>query len=145
MTATPSAAAAEPQHALTIPRIALHFLALGLMAYFLASHLNETWPKWGYRELLLAVVVAIQAGLYLKRWFFAPLDTCAPRWWYIYFAGSLACCFAESLIARPFYWLVALYVGQMCAILAPRISIVASIVAIIGIQFTAYGPTRLAN
>ena len=145
MTATSSAAAAEPQHALTIPRVALHFLALGLMAYFLTSHLYWTRPKWGYPELLLAVVVAMQAGLYLKRWFFAPLDGCSPGAWYIYFAGSLACCFAESLIARPFYWLVALYVGQMCAILTPRISIGASVVAIIGIQFTAFGPTRLAN
>ena len=145
MTRTPSAAAAEPQHALTIPRVALHFLALGLMAYFLTSHLYGTWPKWGYPELLLAVVVAIQAGLYLNQWFFAPLDACSPGSWYIYFAGSLACCFPESLVARPFYWLVALYVGQMCAILTPRISIGASIVAIIGIQFTAYGPTRLAN
>lgn len=143
MNANPPAAA-EPKHALVIPRIALHFLALGLMAYFLGKRLYWTWPNWGPRELLLSVLIAIQVGLYLKRWFFTPLEV-SPRWWHIYFAGSLACCFPESLIAPYFSWLAGLYVGQMCAILSPRVSVAASILALTGIELTAYGPTRLTD
>jgi len=144
MKSNPHAAAAEPQYALAIPRITLHFLVLGLLAYFLAAHIYWIWPNWSYREFLLLVLVAIQARLYLKRWLFMPLDD-RPREWCVYFTGSLACCFLESLIARPFYWLAAVYIGQMCAILTPRLSIPSSILALAIIQFTAYGPSRLAQ
>ncbi|HTS16482.1 MAG TPA: sensor histidine kinase [Verrucomicrobiae bacterium] len=144
MNANPRAAAAEPECALSIPRITVHFLLFGLIAYFLASYLYSIWPNWGYQQVLLCLLAGIQAGLYLKRWMFTPMED-SPQWWYIYFAGSLACCFLESFIARPFYWLAAVYIGQMCAILAPAISIPVSLLSLTIVQFTAYGPSRLAN
>ncbi|HVM62006.1 MAG TPA: sensor histidine kinase [Verrucomicrobiae bacterium] len=144
MNSNPSARSPDARRALNFPRAGVHLIALVMLADFLGSRLYDTWPNWSAREYLLIVLGAIQLGLYVKRWVLVPLDA-SPRWWHIYFAGSLACCFVESLIARPFYWLAALYIGQMCAILTPAVSIPASLLALAIVQFTAYGPSRLAN
>jgi len=119
-------------------------MTLGLLAYFLGARLCGTWPNWGRSELLLVILAAIQTGLYLKRWVFTPLDA-SPRWWHIYFVGSLTCCVPESLIAPYFSWLGGLYVGQMCAILSPAISIPASVLALAINEFAAFGQAQLAS
>jgi len=134
----------EVKRLLAGPQIALHLLTLGLLTFFLGERLYGSWPDWGRRELLLVILTAIQAGLYLKRWVFARLDA-SPRWWHIYFAGSLACCVPESLIAPYFSWLAALYVGQMCAILSPSVSVPSSILALTVIEFAAFGWAQLAS
>ena len=144
MNPSPSAPLPEAKQMLTIPRLGLHLMTFGLLAYFLGSRLYYAWPNWGSSELLLLVLVAIQAGLYLKSWVLGPLDA-SPGWWQVYFAGSLLCCFGESLTAPYFSWLAALYTGQMCAILSPRVSIVASVLALSGIELAAFGPTQLAH
>jgi signal transduction histidine kinase len=144
MNFAPSAPLPEAKHALTIPRLGLHLLTFGLLAYFLSARLYYAWPNWGSPELLLFVLVAIQAGLYLKSWVFGP-GYASPGLWRLYFAGSLSCCFCESLIAPYFSWLAALYTGQMCAILSPRVSIVASVLALTGIELAAFGSTQLAH
>jgi len=88
--------------------------------------------------------VAIQVGLYLKRCAFISRDG-SPQSWHIYFFGSLACCIPESLIAPYFSWMAGLYVGQMCAILTPSVSVPSSILALTVIEFAAFGPAQLAR
>jgi len=144
MNSNSSAPLPEAKHALTIPRLGLHVMTFGLLAYFLGSRLHYAWPNWGSSDLLLVVLVAIQAGLYLKCWVFSPPDD-SPGWWQVYFAGSFFCCFCESLTSSYFSWLAALYTGQMCAILSPRVSIIASILALTVIEFAAFGSTQLAH
>ncbi len=139
-----SAPTPEVKRLLAGPQIALHIMTLGLLAYFLGQSLYNNWPNCDRGELLLVVLAAIQTGLYLKRWAFTPLDA-SPRWWHIYFVGSLACCVPESLIAPYFSWLAGLYVGQMCAILSPSISVPASILALTAIEFAAFGRAQLAS
>ncbi|MGD1019544.1 MAG: sensor histidine kinase [Verrucomicrobiia bacterium] len=134
----------EVKRLLAGPQIAVHVLVLGLLAYFLGLSLYKSWPEWGHRELLLVILAAIQTGLYLKRCVFTPRDA-SPRWWYIYFVGSLACCVPESLIAPHFSWLAAPYVAQMCSILSPGVSVPASILALTGIEFAAFGWAHLAS
>lgn len=134
----------EVKRLLAGPRIGLHILILGLLAYFLGVRLCRSWPDWGYRELLLVILAAIQAGLYLKRCVLAAYDA-SPRAWRIYFIGSLACCFPESLIAPYFSWLAAPYVAQMCAILSPIVCVPSSILALIAIEFAAFGRAQLAS
>jgi signal transduction histidine kinase len=144
MNANPITGTCEAKAPLAAPKIALHFLTLVLLGYFLVTRLHWTWPNWGPRELLLVILVVIQAGLYLQRWFFTPLDV-SPGWWHIYFAGSAVCCFLESLQAPYFSWMAAFYVGQMCAILLPRVSIPASVLVVAGTQFAAYSGGQLAT
>jgi signal transduction histidine kinase len=115
-----------------------------LLAYFLGQSLYWSWPNWDRRELLLVILAAIQAGLYLKRCAFACRDV-SLRWWQIYFVGSLACCIPESLIAAYFSWMAGLYVGQMCAILTPIVSVPSSILALSVIEVAAFGPAQLAR
>ena len=134
----------EVKRLLSGPHIALHIMALGLLAYFLGENLYWSWPNWNRRQLLLLILVAVQTGLYLKRWVFTPKDV-SPRWWHIYFVGSLACCVPESLIAPYFSWLAGLYVGQMCAVLTPGISILSSILALSIIEVAAFGRVQLAS
>ena len=134
----------EVKRLLAGPQIALHFMTLGLLAYFLGQSLYDNWPNWDRRELLLLILAAIQAGLYLKRWVFTARDA-SPRWWYIYFVGSLACCVPESLIAPYFSWLAGIYLGQMCAILSPGFSVPTSILALTVIEFAAFGQAQLAR
>ncbi|MGD0061427.1 MAG: sensor histidine kinase [Verrucomicrobiia bacterium] len=134
----------EVKRLLAGPHIALHVMTLGLLAYFLGQSLYDNWPNWDHRELLLLVLAAIQTGLYLKRWVFTPLDA-SPRWWYMYFFGSLACCVPESLFAPYFSWMAGLYVGQMCAFLTPSYSVPSSILALTIIEFAAFGQAQLAR
>jgi len=115
-----------------------------LLAYFLGQSLYSSWPNWDRRELLLVILAAIQAWLYLRCWVFARSGASA-RWWPIYFFGSLTCCIPESLIAPYFSWLAGLYVGQMCAILAPGVSVPSSILALTVIEFAAFGRAQLAS
>jgi signal transduction histidine kinase len=134
----------EVKRLLAGPQIGVHVLVLGLLAYFLGLSLYKSWPDWGHRELLLVILAAIQTGLYLKRCVFTPRDT-SPRWWHIYFVGSLACCFPETLIAPYFEWVAVPYVAQMCSILSPSVSVPASILALTVIEFAAFGWAHLAS
>jgi len=134
----------EMRRLLAGPQIALHIMTLGLLAYFLGQSLYGSWPNWARRELLLVILAAIQTWLYLIRCVFTPRDA-SHRWWYMYFVGSLACCVPESLVAPYFSWLAGLYVGQMCAILSPSISVPASILALTAIEFAAFGRAQLAS
>ncbi len=149
MNSNPGLPVAEPTPALAKSQmnqflVLFHILTVGTLSWFLGAMLYWNWPHWGRRELALTLLLAIQAALYLKRFILTPLHL-SLRWWFIYFAGGLICCFLETLMAPEFAWLAAFFIAPMCGMVPARIAAPITIAALAGLEFTAFGWTRLAE
>jgi signal transduction histidine kinase len=116
-------------------------LALGLFFRF-----RRADGGFGWADAALIGLVAIQVPLYV--WCFAiPTfnDRWLPlRWWWAYYAASVAIVFAESRIEHAYEWVIICYLGQVCA-LPLRVSVPVTIAVLVGFLLNKFGWSNLAG
>ncbi len=101
-------------------------LSNGILLGLLGMALQDTYPDWGVREIILVGLVGCQAALYMVT-FVRPHRWPLSWWWLtVYFAGGLGLWILEWQLAEVFLYLHLVYLGQMFIILPPRVSIPSS-------------------
>lgn len=82
---------------------------------------------WTWKDIVLTVLVTIQAALYVLFFVFLWKPPTELRWWAAYFVVSFGIWLAEWQIESALQWTAWAYLGQMFGVLRPAISVPAAI------------------
>jgi signal transduction histidine kinase len=100
-----------------------HTVSLGLPALALGLALWYTRTGWGWSQATLVALVSLQVAIYLRTFVLRhpwPL----PWWWLTgYFVGNLSLWLLESSLDAHFSMVYGIYMGQMYALLPPRLAV----------------------
>ncbi len=112
-----------PGRTFKIFMVFFHVSLVGGLAGALAVTAWQTRADLGWRQAVLAGLVAAQIALYL--WSFAFLDRRPlPGWWYpVYFLVNLGIWVGEKALSPFFGWVICYFFAQLLAALPPRRSL----------------------
>jgi signal transduction histidine kinase len=120
-----------------------------VLAYVLCSgfghHLDAGGLLSPRRAGVLALLVLIQAGLYLRTFIRSQKGFNSWRGWIGYFVASLLIWMVEVRLDNRFEWLVGAYTGQILGVLPPKASVPSAIVIIGGYLAYRLGWENLAH
>jgi signal transduction histidine kinase len=120
------------------------FFVVGLaVTWTLAVCYRPDVPLW--RAGALAMLVLVQAGLYLRTFIRSQQGFNSWGEWTGYFAASLVIWMVEVYLDVRFEWLVGAYTGQILGVLPPKASVPSSILILGGYLAYRLGWENLAH
>ncbi len=115
-----------------------HAVFIAGMCFILLNRWERAGAQWGWAEVNVTALVAVQIGIYLR--FFAwPLRSPAVlEWWGFYFPVSFALWFITWRCEPSFEWIVLGYLGQLFGVAPPKYSLPGSLTV-----FLAWLPVKV--
>jgi len=112
------------------PAVLWVFHALYLLLLFALTNvmLWSTREQLGWREVIITMMVAIQAALYVAVFIFRIRPPLTNTQIVLYFGGSLVAWVVELTLEPNFIWLIVAYASQAWSITPPRVALFLTVV-----------------
>jgi signal transduction histidine kinase len=122
-----------------------HVVFIGGLLFSLVMRWRRPGMEWSWRDIILVVLVAIQAAIYLRFFAIGSGSPFSGRKSSLYFTTAFAIWLTEWRLESAFEWAIGALLGQLFGVLPPKASLPASAGVFLIYFWLKFGWSRLLS